>query len=266
MSKVSDLPLVGRLVGMFIGASGSGKTVAACSFEDPYDLDIDIRIEGLLGAKKFVNLENVEYKRFTIGKGFKEVEDELNMIDVLIQMKQWTRKTFILDSLTNELRLFLADAMTLVGEDKETRKKGPIIKGRILGSLTLPGPAHYGYEAEATYQVFDFLRSWPVNIIVTAHEVDRYGKLDPSKEYSESVVIGKKLSVRDKIGANVLTYFNEIYEFSKEDYGNHIQHYVKFRGDLARTCYPQLPDGRVDITGKNFYELWKGLIEEKKGE
>jgi hypothetical protein len=105
--------------------------------------------------------------------------------------------------------------------------------------------------------MFAFLQSLPINVIVTGHIVDRYGKAEgENNEYSESVVIGQKLSLRDKISENLLTFFNEVWEFKKEMNGDTPMHFVRFRGGLARTCFTQLPNGWVDITNKNLYKYF----------
>ena len=120
----------------------------------------------------------------------------------------------------------------------------------------MSGPADYGYEAEACYQIFDYLRSIPINIIVSAHIIDIIGKLT-DEEYSERGKIGEKLSIRDKIGENVQIYFSEVYKFSKEeDALGRVKHYVQFRSEIAGTCFPELPDGKIDISGQNFYDMW----------
>ncbi|MGH7238447.1 MAG: hypothetical protein ACREHG_00115, partial [Candidatus Saccharimonadales bacterium] len=91
-------------------------------------------------------------------------------------------------------------------------------------------------------------------IIVSAHIVDRYGKRDPADKYSESVVVGEKLSIRDKIGENSLIYFDHVFKFEREDMGRSVRHTCQFNGEIARTAFPNLPNGKVDITGVNFYE------------
>jgi hypothetical protein len=102
------------------------------------------------------------------------------------------------------------------------------------------------------------------NIIVSAHIVDRYGKPPgANNEYADSVVIGEKLSLRDKISENVQIYFDHVFRFDREEIGNRIQFTVKFWSDIARTSY-KLPEGKHDITGKNFYEFMRGLTQKEK--
>jgi hypothetical protein len=107
-----------------------------------------------------------------------------------------------------------------------------------------------------------FLRSLPIPfVIVNAHIVDKFGKADPDDSYSESVVVGEKLSIRDKIGANIGIYFDHIFRFERRMVGLHEHFFVRFRSSLACTSYPELPSGEVDITGKSFHEVLKGYLK-----
>jgi hypothetical protein len=149
---------------------------------------------------------------------------------------------------------FIMDAMPLThGMGKDNK-----FKGKKLGVLNMPGPEDYGFEANGTYQVMSFLRSLPIpNIIVMAHVIDRYGKADPNDDYSERVVVGEKISLRDKISENVQVYFDHIFKFDKSMV-NQFEHYTcQFRSDIARTTFKDLPNGVVDITKRDFY---KGIM------
>ncbi len=249
--KASDMKPDGRFFGLFVGRSKSGKTGAAVSFPPPVLLlDGDMRAEGILGCQAWLkDLDKVEVKRFPPNLGFTELEKEIELLSLSIQARQSPYKTLILDSITTINRMFLTDAHEL-------------LKGETKGKVRLTGPSDYKYEAEACYQIFDYLRSIPMNIIVSAHIIDVYGKLDPDKEYSDYGKIGERLSIRDKIGENIQIFFNEVYRFSKaETVTNTVKHYVQFRSELAGTCHAELPNGKVDITGKNFYDVWQSFLK-----
>ena len=250
--KITECKPTGRFFGLFISTSGGGKSSAAATFPKPLKFfDFDQRIRGILWEQKLVpDFDKIEYDSYLPAiDGFPKVEKELETIQTTIAVKQPSYKTLVFDSLTNQLRMFLTDAMELT-------------KGITIGTLRKPSIGDFGYEAEACYQVFDFLRSIPINIIVTAHIVPRFGKEDPSKEYSENVEVGQKLSIRDKIGANIMSFFDEVYEFKREEIGNKIKHFVKFQGELARSVHPGLHvSGWHDITDRNFYDLWKEMVD-----
>jgi hypothetical protein len=254
MPKASELSPDQRFVGLFVGRSGSGKTVAECSFPGPIDvLDFDGRIRGLLGAP-WIDRSRINYEYFP-PKG-ENVVDKLNKkldyYQTAARAGQPLPETLVLDSLTSECFAMVQQALGLTHTlgDKNTKKVG-----KYLGQVAMAGPEDYGFEAQATYDIISFMRSVPIkNIIVSAHIVEKYGKLDPDNPYADSVPIGEKLSVRDKIGENIQIYFDHIFRFDRRELNGRINFFVKFRSDIARTSYNQLPDGEVDITGVSFYD------------
>ena len=255
MPKASDLSPDSRFVGLFVGRSGSGKTVAACSFPGPIHVnDFDGRIRGILGAP-WIDKSNITYDYFPPkGDGLiPEINKKLEVIAIQGKVGQLTLKTLITDSLTSQNFAFLCQSIPL------THNNG---KGKWLGPISMPGPEDYGLEAQACYDYMAYLKSIPIpNIITSAHIVDRYGKADPTNAFSESIVIGSKLSVRDKIGENVQTHFDHVFFFEEIN----DKFYVTFHGSgIARTSYVGLPNGRFDITGKSFYEELMRLTSTQK--
>lgn len=264
MPKATDLSSESRFVGLFVGRSGSGKTVAECSFPKPIDvLDFDGRIRGLLGAP-WIDRAGINYE-FYLPKE-EGLVDKLNKklegYQLAAKVGQPLPETLVLDSLTSECFAMVQQALGLTHSvgDKNTRKVG-----KYLGTVAMPGPEDYGLEAQATYDILAFMRSVPIkNIIVSAHIVEKYGKLDPDNPYADSVPIGEKLSVRDKIGENIQIYFDHIFRFDRRELNGKIYHYVKFRSDIARTSYNQLPDGEIDLTGKNFYDVLMKYVKKEE--
>lgn len=259
MSNLYDKPKIRRFFGLFIGPSGSGKTSAAVTFPKPELLDFDLRNDGATWTQSIVpDGSKVEYKAFTPDKGWDEVSKRLDQIKMELNArpsKIYSYETLICDSLTALSHMYLTDCAKMDPKTKEA-----VVRGNIVGSLRIPGPADWNYQYNAAYQTYDYLRGFPINVISTAHVVDRYEK--QSDPYAAPVVAGEKLTLTDKLGANILIYFDEVYRFGKEKEGKKIVYWVQFRdGDLARTVYTQLPDGKQDITGKNFYQFWKSLVE-----
>lgn len=251
MPLASDLAPDKGMKCLFVGRSGSGKKAAACTYPGPiYYFDFDGRIDGIRGCP-WIDKTQVEYDYYPPEAGIVErTEKKLQSIIADYNGNSMRYKTIILGSITGQTFAYLQQGNVLT-HGLDGGKKA----GKFIGQVAMPGPAEYGFEAMATYNLLATLRKMrETNIIVTAHVIDRYGKKDASDPYSESTIVGTKLSVRDKIGENSLIYFNEIYEFSKESLGNTIQHKVRFRSDLCRTTYSQLPNGQVDISGINFYK------------
>jgi len=259
LPKLSDRTPGNRFIGLFVGRSGSGKTVAAASFPGmKHIMDFDGRIGGLDGVD-FIKREEITYDYYIPRKQglITEINNKLETLMTASSVGQPIPNTFITDSITSETYAFICQAIPLTHyTDGDKGKK----RDKWIGPIAMAGPSDYGLEAQATYDYISFLRSLPINnVIVSAHYVDRYGKADPENPYSDSMVVGKKLSVRDKIGENIQIYFDHIFEFDRDVINGVERFYVTFRGDLARTSYSWLPPGRHEITGKNFYEFIQGL-------
>lgn len=257
MPNASQLTEESRFFGLFIGKSGHGKKGAAASFPGPiYYFDFDGRIGGLLGCP-WVDRKQITYDYFPPRQmGGVSVFEKVNSTceSMLISSKNNTLayKTIIVGSLTGFTQSLVQDSLSLTHQIASQQKPQ---KGKFLGKLPMPGPEDYGFEANGVYAFLAFLRSMPVNVIVMAHIVDRYGRLETADEnpYSDPVKIGEKLSLRDKISENNQIWFNHVFRFEKKDINNRTRFYVKFRSDIARTSFSKLPDGEIEIPSTPFY-------------
>ena len=250
MPKLSEVKPDSRFFGMFIGRSSSGKSSAAISFPKPMKIfDFDMRARGPKAYADSIGLDvsGVSTEVYLPSGGFKKINDELEVLQMQFKNGR-PYETIQFSSLGALLRILLSEARVLAGEGK-TKKTGVLVR---------PGPNEYGYESEGIYQIFDYLRTFPCNVIIDAHIIDRFGKEDSNDAYSETIVTGEKLAVRDKIGENLLVYFDEVYRFEKDQNGR--DHYVNFHTDMARSAFNTLPRGQIKITGKNFYEMWQGFV------
>lgn len=244
-----------RIFALFCGRSGDGKSVAAASFARPLiDLDFDFRFGGIKAAmdQGIISSEDVEYEQYSPILGWAPVDKWLTQQKSFLLQGQFKYKTIICDSITSLARLLVVTSHVEQ-------------KGRTIGALRISGPGDFNFEQSGTHQVFDHLRSFRCNVIATAHVIDKYGKLDPSKEYSESGIVGEKLSIRDNLGENLQTYFDNVFRFSREVISNQVHYYVEFASSLAKNTYG-IPPGRYDITNKNFHDFLQGLIAKIKAE
>lgn len=275
MPNAGKLEPDSRFMALFVGPKHSGKTVAAASFireNQPAPnkdrgrvFDFDGRIRGLLGAP-WINRNLIDYDYYPPKTGvgqtvFEKLNNDLQALFVSYQVGQCPYNTIITDSLTAETFALLNDSIPLThGQKTENGKTRET--GKRIGTMNMPGPEDYGFEANGTYQLLAFLRSFPAkNIIVTAHVVDKYGKVDPANPFSESTVVGEKLSLRDKIGTNIGIYFDHIFRFDRKVVGNQERFYVKFISEIACTSFPGMPVGEVDITGRSFYDIMMEYVE-----
>lgn len=250
-----------RFMSLFVGKSGTGKTVAEASFPKPIRFeDFDGRIGG--AQVSWLDLKDIEYQYWA--PKMEGIVTKLNThLDTYLTAARIGKSSGIVlptthctDSITNLTYALLSAAIKLSHtriDDKGKQTKA----GKWFEAIAVEDPGDYKLEATGTYDYLSFLKSIPIpNVIISAHYVDRYGKpTDEAGEiinpYADSVIIGKKLSIRDKIGENIQTSFDHIFEFEREV----DKFYVKFRGELARTTFEWLPNGKQDWTGKNFYQF-----------
>ena len=268
MPQLIDRPETNRFIGLFVGESGSGKTAAEASFPKPIHFDdFDGRIGGAQGCK-WLDLSGIDYDYYppkqpgTIQKLNARLASLMN-VSALAPVLQLP-STHVTDSITNMTFAFLCQAMGLTHKQgARDEKRGRYIGGgggAEGGPIAMAGPEDYGLEAQATYDYIAFLKSLPIpNIIISAHIIDRYGKpIGPDGEeltYADSIVVGHKLSIRDKIAENIKSHFDHVFKFERisDNLTSAERFYVTFRGGIARTSYSWLPSGRQDITGREFY-------------
>lgn len=243
---------------MHVGDSGSGKSVAAASYPKPYNqLDCDLRYEGIEGAvnEGWLDGNELSVKSFHPRAGYEPLEAYLNNLDIQRISGTFPFKTMELASLGALARLIYNYSIKLKGG------------GKKVGILKIGDPSDINTESNGVHQVFDFLRSFPCNLICSAHIIDKYGKVPGQGEYSMAGIIGHKLAVRDNLNANVQTYFGNVFLFTRgaNDKGE-MRYYVNFSTDLAKNTFG-IPPGEFDITGKPFYPyLQELIIKIKNGE
>lgn len=277
MPKVFDIDLKKKAqLMLFVGRSSSGKTAAAATYPRPLIQDYDGRVGGLISMRKIIEQSNpagVDYKSMLPPFGWQEVSKEFKDLKLNIIMNQGSGytgpKTLIPDSITAMNRLFINESLDI--------QSGLNVKDpqKSVG-IRLEGTGDYKYESSAFFQILDWARelvALGMNVIFTAHILDRYGKpgkhtfdaegkphlaetwtAEKEKKIDETVVVGEQLSIRPKIGENLMVYFDEVYRFEKREIGNQTRHFVKFKTDIARSSLGL--QGEHDITGVNFYQFW----------
>ncbi len=260
MPNASELTAEGKFVGLFVGRSGSGKTVAECSFPGKtFDFDFDSRIKGILGApwlQERIEKKEITFEQFPpreIGV-LNRLNTKFDSMRASAEGRQLNLDNIILDSVTSECALLIQQALPITHQNN---------KGMKFGTFNITGPEDYKLESQGMIATISQLRSFDgvKNILVSAHIIPRWGKADPNNSFSESVQVGEKLSITDKLGENLLIYFDHIFKFSREVVNGQERFYVEFRSDLARTAFSQLPNGKHDITGKNFYDFMMGFLK-----
>ena len=246
------------LFALFVGRSGSGKSAAAASWltdksEKKFlEMDFDLRGEGILDYADtgIIDSSRIEIKEFLPQGGWIPIQTYLELLKSQTITGMFPYETMGVGSLTGMTRIYIILSHTLQ-------------ESRTIGGLRLSGPADYNFEANATHQTFDYLRGFPCNLICTAHIVDKWGKSTGAGDYAPASVIGEKLSIRDNLGENVQTYFNNVWRFSKDIINGELKFFVEFSTSLAKNTYG-LPPGKFDITNKNFKKEFENLVKLNK--
>lgn len=270
MSLASNLTPESRFMALFVGPKHSGKTCAACTWRSKEGkkrikvLDGDGRIRGILGAP-WIDKNFIDYDYFAprvAGKQdpfFQRVNGDLDAMLLEIQNNRSPYETYVGDSATAFCKNLIIDALPLTHADG---------KGKSLGTMSMAGPEDYGFESTGMDSYLSFLRSLPINIIMTAHVIPKFDKpwvtdargRTYKDVYADSVMVGEKLSLRDKVGTNLMIYFDHIFRFDRKMVQGEERFYVEYIGDIACTSFPGLKPGQYDITGKDFREFTLDLV------
>ena len=262
MPLVENMPVDSRILALFVGRSGSGKSAAAYSFPKPAKIfDLDGRVRG--GLVPWVDKKGLEYQYFP-PMSEKMVFEQLNNAFAILHQQckagQAPYETIILDSATWASNALLLDALPYTHT-----ATGAGDKGKKIGSMNIAGPSDWLFQSNGMTQIIAYLRSLPIkNILVTAHIVNRWGKLKDADgkvidPYGQSEIVGEKLTLTDKIAEELPGSFDHIFRFEKTDTGAKLKFTVSGQGELARTPCP-IPYGEHDITGKSFYEFLQQKI------
>lgn len=269
MTKNSEGEFVPRLATgqrmLFVGRSGSGKGNAGVSFPKPmYVFDIDNRMKGTVSAHKWLGVEEfgkIDFDFYNARDGFAAVDNKLSEIFESSKRGACKYKTIQISSLGSFVQMLALDSQRLRGTDKG-------FSGKIRGKVKFLHPDDYNYVSTAFRIImFDYLMPMAeagINILFDAWVVDKWGKEPGATEYAASTVTGERLIGPDKLCEEFVGYFDEVYYFRRGKpmfQGKPPKYTVEFNGSFAKSAL-QLPPGEVDITGVNFFQTWKSLVEE----
>ncbi len=270
--KLAELAYYDRLVALFAGKSGSGKSVATASLAKRYlkdkkrlkIYDIDRRARGILGAASALGqdvLDAIEIDQdIDVEKGFTGLEKKLEIDLIKAKTSDCPYGGIVIDSASTLENMFLRDSQILKGN------KG---QKRAIGTVNFIQPDDYLYAAMAFRQLYDnFInRLGKVDFILSGWIVDVYGK-DPTNEFANNIVVGQKILCTDKLSQSIPGTFDEVYLFEKEETGSSntpLKYTVTFESYLAKTSREALRNqGKVDLTGKCFMDVYDNLVKPKE--
>lgn len=282
MPSVSDLEPSKNIVALAVGNAGGGKTSALASFankDNPmYVFDIDHRIKGILGSKEWLgdSINYIDFDQFDTRDGFEKVERKFLELYEQHEKRKLKYRTILVESLGSLSEMFLIDSQTKKGlapnKDFTKLTKDELKGARITGQIAFPTPDDYHYGKRALHILFYhyFMAFTKCNVFLSAWTTDKWGK-DPNSDnpYAENIQLpGKVILATNKVANELPGYFDEIYEFTKEESGgklNPVQFKVKFVSSLAKTCIPKLAKiGSIDITKKNFKQEFDRIVQAQK--
>lgn len=261
MPAASELKPDGRIVSLFVGDSGAGKSCAAAFFPKPIKwIAVTTRVAGIIGhpgirGQEWLKQISIDY--FDITKGFTGIDSCLEVM--IAQGNKLPYKTVVFEDFTTTSEILQQDAFKFTSIFKKP-EGGLMYWHPQLGRISLPGLGEFAYEDGAFKQICIALNCLPCHVIVMVHWTDRYEKNE---------VVGKKISLRNATIPKVVKWFNEIWYFERNyskaavagkmvekcDYD------VVFENDLARTCFFELPK-RFTWTDKNFFEEFSSRIKQ----
>lgn len=262
MPSATNLTPDRRFKALFVGPGKCGKTSAACSFMTKGSdkrvkvLDCDGRINGLLGSP-WVDRSRIDYDYFppriadNPSPYFMRVNESLDSMLVDFKNNKNMYETYVGDSLTAHCQNLVFDCIPM------THAGG---KGNKIGAMNVTGVEEFKFESNGAASYLAFLRSIPINVIVTAHIVPKWGKPPGGNPYSDNIIIGEELSIRPKISAASSIYFDHIFRFDRKIINDEQRFFVEFISDIACTSFPNLKPGKYDITGFSFYDELMKLI------
>lgn len=247
MPNAKDLKPLENIKALWIGRSGSWKSTCLSSFPKPlYIFDMDGRIQALRG-------KDIDFDQFEPETAFDKLEKKLDEFLVLGKNGKFPYKTIGFDSLSTCQELLVENALRITEKMPQNKEEG--LKGRWIGKVQMADKGHYGYRAKVLQQiVYDYLKVFQCNIIVTGHVVDNYNV--------DGTICGKKIMGGDKIAERFPINFDETWEFYTEEsaISQTVKHFIRFRGTLAKTTFRNLPDF-VEITDSdNFYEKFVSAV------
>ena len=254
---------------LFVGRSGSGKTNAEVSFPKPsYTADFDNRMRGAISARAWISDEDfrkIDFDFYNPSDGFEAYDNKLTSILDEAQKRKCKYSTIHTDSIGALVYCLALDSQRLRGTSKT-------FDGKVRGKVKFLHPDDYNYVSTAL-RIIMFDRIFPlneagINVIFSAWVSDKWGKKDGADPYAPAEVIGERILGPGNAVEEFTGYFNEQYYFRKEKAiveGQSPKYTVEFNGAFAKSALG-LPPGKFDITNKNFYEFWIGMVNKTLGE
>lgn len=242
---------------LFMGRSGTGKSIAACSWPGPvYNINMDDRMRAVIEYYK--GKELLDQVLTDVCLDFDEVNDIVDGLE-----DNCPYKTIILDPLTKLSTLLMKYSFALRGTGEGQTK------GKKKGKIDLTTIEDFNTEFQGIEKLLLNLKivqkKFGTNIILIAHTLETTYMKAGGTESHRTIDI---MTAGRKIVPVVYTMFDEIYNFTVDSSTGEDKFLIRTRNDgevPARTCYREMPS-LVDWTEssnvynylKQFYGLGEG--------
>ena len=237
--RIDEVTSTDAVTTLAIGDSGSGKSIAMCSYPGPVlNINLDDRIRPI-----------VEYYRGSRTDIYFERPSNFSELDDIVDGLENTcpYKTVILDPVTNLSQLLLDYSTKLTGKDK----------GKKKGTIEVATIEDYNVETKGMSDIIHNLKLagkiHNTNIVFIAHllTVTHQKPGGAISHTTQSILTAGK-----KIAAYIPTQFDEVYYFFTETIDGKPRYKVRTFNDgqvAARTSFLSMP-GEFDWTDNlNFY-------------
>lgn len=252
MPNTKDITPGGLCRMLWIGVSGSWKTMCACSFPGRiYVFDFDDRIEPV--ALRYPERDDIDYDKYRVGDWGKAVE----------KMRKITERC--------EYRLVVLDSLTAIGDLTTVQSKEETKTGKVRGGMKMSGPDDFNFESNAIVKILMFMKQLPCHSILTAH-LTKWSEADPNagmEGISKKIERSQIVAGTNKVAARVPVYFNEIYHFDLQsgfnpgDPKDLIISTETNQGVNCRTALPLPPQFKIN-SSRDFYSSWMHFINAGK--
>lgn len=253
--RISDYKPIEALMCLFKGKTKTGKKTAWATFPEPiYAFDTDFRM-ATIANHPVLSKRDIEFDQYT------DYNDVYFKLEDFQNSPNLRYKTIVIHSLTSLARIaqnYLFDNRGLA-QGAAKRKKGEEGLSKI-GIINLMDLSDYNGESSALGAVSTKLRiihqRFNVNIVLVAHTV--FGE--------DKIITGG-----NKIGAEIPSYFNEVYHFEVDTgmTGSEATRYIcniaPTSANFAGTSFYNMP-ARIDFTNQMFYELLLEHMEKKQNQ
>lgn len=238
-----------KLMALFIGPNGTGKTIAACSGDGPVLInDFERRylpLKKFYRDRKDITIRSYNYK--TILTDF--ADDFENLIDYC------PYRYVVNDSVTSMTTASIIAQMKLKGVDVKKTVKG---KG-----FAVPSWDEFNGEAQFIAATLEVAKEIPANVIFTAHPIEKTFITEGEKAQRYTTIA----SFGHKVPQIIPGYFNEIWYFDNVTDLSGTKRQVTFQPTNshpeAKTAFPMPGNIISDITDKRLLlEIEKMLSKE----